>query len=148
VLCALCVRDLALQQCIHDDETWLGIWRAFIAELEARGRWQWETAFIDGTFAPAKKGPLTSVLPSAGKAQSAGYWSSVRVFLCESPLPRRPQRRSRSSMRRGKRGFCRAAATRNTCSAIAPMTVTRGGAGRMFLAFFHLAVALIALRRL
>jgi transposase len=83
-----------------DDGTWLGIWRAFIAELDARGRLQWETAFIDGTFAPAKKGALTSVLPSAEKAQSAWYWSSVRVFLWESPLPRRRRRRSRSSTRR------------------------------------------------
>ena len=63
-----------------EDGTWLRIWRAFIAELDARGRLQWETAFIDGTFAPAKKGAPTSVLPSAGKAQSAWYWSSVRVI--------------------------------------------------------------------
>ena len=50
----------------------------------------WETAFIDGTFAPAKKGAPTSALPSAGKAQSAWYWSSVRAFLWEyaSPRPR------------------------------------------------------------
>jgi transposase len=39
-----------------EDGTWLGIGRAIIAELDARGRLQWETAFIDGTFAPAKKG--------------------------------------------------------------------------------------------
>jgi transposase len=32
-----------------EDGTWLRIWRAFIAELDARGRLQWETAFIDGT---------------------------------------------------------------------------------------------------
>ena len=39
-----------------EDGTWLRIWRAIIAKLDARGRLQWETAFIDGTFAPAKKG--------------------------------------------------------------------------------------------
>ena len=87
-----------------EDGTWLRIWRTFIAELDARGRLQWETAFIDGTFAPAKKGAPTSVLPSAGKAQSAWYWSSVRVFLWESPLPRRRRPRSRSSIAPSRRG--------------------------------------------
>jgi transposase len=82
-----------------EDGTWLRIWRAIIAKLDERGRLQWETAFIDGTFASAKKGGLTSVLPSGGKVQSAWYWSSVRVFLWESPLPRRRPRKSRSSMR-------------------------------------------------
>ena len=83
-----------------EDGTWLRVWRAIIAELDERGRLQWETAFIDGTFAPAKKGAPTSGLPSAGKVQSAWYWSSVRVFLWESPLPPRRQRKSRSSPRR------------------------------------------------
>ena len=77
--------------------TWLRIWRAIIAKLDERGRLQWETAFIDGTFASAKKGGPTSVLPSGGKVQSAWYWSSVRVFLWESPLPPRRRRKSRSS---------------------------------------------------
>ena len=87
-----------------DDGTWERIWRAFLTELDARGKLAWETAFIDGTFAPAKKGAPTSALPSAGKVQSAWYWWSVRVFLWEyaSPRPRRP--RSRSSTRRSPRG--------------------------------------------
>lgn len=87
-----------------EDGTWERIWRAFLTELDARGRLAWETAFIDGTFASAKKGALTSAPPSAGKVQSAWYWWSVRVFLWEyaSPPPRRP--RSRSSMRRSPRG--------------------------------------------
>ena len=83
-----------------EDGTWLRVWRAIIAELDERGRLQWETAFIDGTFAPAKKGAPTSARPSAGKVQSAWYWSSVRVFLWESPLPRRLRRKSRLSTRR------------------------------------------------
>ena len=83
-----------------EDGTWLRVWRAIIAELDARGRLQWETAFIDGTFAPAKKGAPTSARPGAGKVQSAWYWSSVRVFRWESPLPRRRPRKSRSSTRR------------------------------------------------
>ncbi len=83
-----------------EDGTWLRIWRAFIAELDARGRLQWETAFIDGTFTPAKKGALTLGLPSAGKVQSAWYWSSVRVFLWDSPSRRPRRRKSPSSTRR------------------------------------------------
>ena len=83
-----------------EDGTWLRVWRAIIAELDERGRWQWETACIAGTFAPAKKGAPTSGLPSAGKVQSAWYWSSVRVFLWESPVPRHRPRQSRSSPRR------------------------------------------------
>ena len=86
-----------------EDGTWERIWRAFLTELNARGRLEWETAFIDGTFASAKKGALTSDRPSAGKVQSAWYWWSVRVFRWEyaSPPPRRP--RSRSSTRRSPR---------------------------------------------
>lgn len=33
---------------MDEDGTWLRPWRTFIAELDARGRLQWETAFIDG----------------------------------------------------------------------------------------------------
>jgi transposase len=80
-----------------EDGTWLRIWRAIIAKLDERGRLQWETAFIDGTFASAKKGGPTSVRPSGGKVQSAWYWSSVRVFLWESPLLPRRRQKSRSS---------------------------------------------------
>jgi transposase len=87
-----------------EDGTWERIWRAFLAELDARGRLQWETAFIDGTFAAAKKGAPTSDLPGGGKAQSAWYWWSVRVFLWEyaSPRPRRPRRASLT--KRSRRG--------------------------------------------
>jgi transposase len=83
----------------YDDGTWLRVWRAFIAALDARGHLEWETAIIDGTFAPAKKGAPTSVLPSAGKAQSAWYWSSVKVFLWVSPSLRPRPRKSGSRNR-------------------------------------------------
>lgn len=86
-----------------DDGTWERLWRTFIAQLDAQGRLAWETAFIDGTFAPAKKGAPPLGRRNAAKAQSAWYWWSVRVFLWEyaSPRPRRP--RSRSSTRRSPR---------------------------------------------
>lgn len=39
-----------------EDGTWIRNWRVFIAELDGRGRLQWESAFIDGTFARRKWG--------------------------------------------------------------------------------------------
>ena len=42
----------------NEDGTWRRLWRPFIAALDPRGRLQWETAFTNGTFAPAKKGAL------------------------------------------------------------------------------------------
>ena len=85
-----------------DDGTWERIWRAFLTELDDRGKLEWETAFIDGTFAPAKKGAPTSDRPSAGKAQSAWYWWSVRVFLWEYASARPRRRKSGSSTRRSR----------------------------------------------
>jgi transposase len=83
-----------------DDGTWERLWRTFIAQLDVQGRLEWETAFIDGTFAPAKKGAPPWDLLNAGKAQSAWYWWSVRVFLSEPPLRRPRPASSRSSRRR------------------------------------------------
>jgi transposase len=35
---------------------WEHIWRASLADLELRGQLDWTMAFLDGSFAPAKKG--------------------------------------------------------------------------------------------
>jgi transposase len=80
--------------------TWLRIWRAFLSELDMKGRLRWEETFMDGTFYPAKKGAPKSEKPSGGRARSAWWWSTARVFLWECPLPRPHQRKSRS--RRGR----------------------------------------------
>ncbi len=45
---------------------WLQLWRAFLGQLDARGRLQWEQAFIDATFAPAKKGALPCQISPVG----------------------------------------------------------------------------------
>jgi hypothetical protein len=65
------------------------MWRAFLGRLDARGRLRWEHVFIDGSFASAKKGPLTSEKPSGARARSGWWWSTARVFLWEymSPPP-------------------------------------------------------------
>lgn len=40
----------------EEQGVWLKIWRAFLAELNARQQVKWSEAFLDGGFAPAKKG--------------------------------------------------------------------------------------------
>ena len=52
-----CWRRLRLWE---DHGVWLDIWRKFLSMLDEKGLLDWEEAFIDGSFAPAKKGALTS----------------------------------------------------------------------------------------
>lgn len=63
---------------------WLRIWRAFLSELDQRGRLDWEESFLDGSFAPAKKGATESAKPSVERAQSGWWWSTARAFLWEA----------------------------------------------------------------
>jgi transposase len=83
-----------------EDGTWLQMWRAFLGQLDARGRLRWENTFIDGSFVPAKKGALTSEKPSAERGRSAWWWSTARVYLWEFASPRPVRRRSVSPKRR------------------------------------------------
>ncbi len=78
----------------EEDETWLKIWRKFISLLDKRGLVDWEEAFIDGSFFPAKKGAQKSAKPSVVKAQSLWYWQTARVFLSEATFVRPHQRKS------------------------------------------------------
>jgi transposase len=63
---------------------WLRIWRAFLSELDQRGRLDWQESFLDGSFAPAKKGAKGSAKPSVERAQSGWWWSTAKVFLWEA----------------------------------------------------------------
>jgi transposase len=63
---------------------WLRIWRAFLSELDQGGRLDWRESFLDGSFAPAKKGATESAKPSVERAQSGWWWSTARVFLWEA----------------------------------------------------------------
>ena len=36
--------------------TWLRLWRTILGRLDAQGRLDWRYAYLDGSFAPAKKG--------------------------------------------------------------------------------------------
>ena len=62
---------------------WLTAWRAMLGALDGEGLLRWEETFLDGSFAPAKKGALPWVKPSVARAQSGWYWSTVKVFRWE-----------------------------------------------------------------
>jgi len=46
---------------------WLNIWRAFLSELNERQQLKWSESFLDGSFAPAKKGAQESEKPSGAR---------------------------------------------------------------------------------
>ena len=62
---------------------WLDAWRALLGALDEEGLVRWDETFLDGSFAPAKKGAPPLVKPSAARAQSGWYWSTVKVFRWE-----------------------------------------------------------------
>jgi transposase len=40
----------------EEQGVWLNIWRVFLSELNEREQLDWSESFLDGSFAPAKKG--------------------------------------------------------------------------------------------
>lgn len=40
----------------HGDDIWLDAWRTLLGALDAEGLLKWDETFLDGSFAPAKKG--------------------------------------------------------------------------------------------
>ena len=77
----------------------LALWRAFLAELNDQQKIRWDECFVDGSFAPAKKGGLLSVRPNGARARSGWGWSMARVLRWEHTWTRRPHRKSGSSKR-------------------------------------------------
>jgi len=73
---------------------WLQRWRksgvfealltTLAEDLRERGKLDLREAFIDGTFAPAKKGAVPLVKPNAARAPRSWQWQTLLVFL--SPL--------------------------------------------------------------
>src|SRR5512147_1467022 len=98
----------------EEEGVWLDAWRALLGALDAESLLQWDETFLDGSFAPAKKGAPQLVKPSAARARSGWYLSTVKVFRWEIgwkvPLrqklrlrkPRSPK--SASHARKGGRG--------------------------------------------
>jgi|SRR5690606_22446699 transposase len=58
----------------------LTIWQALLDTLGEQQLLDWEEVFIDGTFAPAKKGATASERPNAERVQSLWWWSMAREF--------------------------------------------------------------------
>ena len=84
----------------EEQEVWLKIWRAFLSELNERQQLKWSESFLDGSFAPAKKGAAESEKPSGARGRSGWWWSTARVFLWETTFTRHPRRKSNSRRRR------------------------------------------------
>lgn len=74
----------------EEEGVWLNIWRTFLSQLDREGILDWSEAFMDGSFAPAKKGARQSEKPRGAKERSGWWWSMVKVFHWEatSTLPR------------------------------------------------------------
>lgn len=72
------------------DGTLEAILRALARDLEARGEICIEESFIDGMFAPAKKGGLAWEKPSGAKARRSWPFQTALVFL--SPVAQRALR--------------------------------------------------------
>ena len=80
---------------------WLQQWRkagvfgsvlqALAEDLRKRGKLDLREAFVDGTFAPAKKGAPPLGKPSAARAPRSWQWQTLLVFLspCTWPARRR-----------------------------------------------------------
>ena len=75
----------------EEQGVWLTIWRAFLAELNERQQLNWSESFLDGSFAPAKKGAAESEKPSGARGRSGWWWSTAAVFLWETTFTRYPR---------------------------------------------------------
>ena len=80
----------------EEQGVWLRMWRAFLGELDERQQLDWSEAFIDGSFAPAKKGAPVSGRPRGGRARSGWWWSTAKEFLLGTTFRLRPPAKSNS----------------------------------------------------
>jgi transposase len=71
------VREGTLEQLLH----------ALAHDLKERGGLDLSECFIDGTFAPAKKGALPWARPSGAKGPRSWQWQTALVFLSPSAQP-------------------------------------------------------------
>src|ERR671923_665491 len=62
---------------------WLEAWRTLLGALDENGLLGWDESFLDGSFAPAKKGALRPGKPSGARERSGWYWQTVKVFRWE-----------------------------------------------------------------
>jgi hypothetical protein len=97
--------SLSLEEQFYWEEQgiWLKVWRVFLSELNERQQLKWSESFLDGNFAPAKKGAAESEKPSGARGRSGWWWSTAAVFLWESTFTLHPRRKSGSRIRRSRR---------------------------------------------
>ena len=75
------------QTCHRRFQQWVrsGVMKALLQalaeDLRVRGGLDVREAFIDATFAPAKKGGLVSVKPSGARGPRSWQWQTAMVFL-------------------------------------------------------------------
>src|SRR6266700_1833021 len=137
----------------EEQGVWLNIWRAFLAELNERKQLQWSESFLDGSFAPAKKGALESEKPSGARARSGWWWSTARVFLWESTFVLHPRRnRSKPVTQDGRalRRYRRRWKIERTFAWLGNfrhLVVRYDRSLTIYSAFFHIACSMIVLRR-
>jgi hypothetical protein len=67
------------------------VWRKFLADLDEKSLLDWEEAFIDGSFTPARKGAMGLEIPKGAMTRSGWWWSTDKVFLWEALLPWHPR---------------------------------------------------------
>jgi transposase len=70
-----------------------GVLESLAEDLRTRGGFHLHEAFIDGSFAPAKRGALVWAKPSAAKGPRSWQWQTALVFL--SPYARNLLRRTK-----------------------------------------------------
>lgn len=71
----------------------IDMWHGLIDELDDQGRMQWDELFMDGSFAPAKKGAPMWEKPSVERVQSGWWWRMAREYLWHVPSTRRRPRK-------------------------------------------------------
>jgi hypothetical protein len=62
---------------------WLNAWRTLLGALDEEGLLKWDETFLEGSFAPAKKGARPSAKPGGARGRSGWYWSTVKVYRWE-----------------------------------------------------------------
>ena len=72
----------------EEQGVWLKIWQTFLAELNERQQLKWSESFLDGSFAPAKKGARESEKPSGARGRSGCIAPSDRVGSPPAAGPR------------------------------------------------------------
>jgi transposase len=93
------------QTCHRRFQTWVDrgtlrqVLKALATDLHARGGLDLSEAFIDGSFASAKKKAGVSAKPSAAKGPRSWQSQTALVFLSPLPSPR-PRRTKRASSRK------------------------------------------------